>query len=203
MFYLFSCCHTSEAFPESSTQKRAHSRWIRFTLLCPPLSLERALTFQSSATQIVFAPHCLLFPNWWRKRAERLISKTTSKLKERWILSLDRGSASIHNQGSQRKSSFFKIQNWKVMQRSEKGIYLKHLSCLSWLKGTLIRWFFTHWHFDQSIKREDMDCPLRHRFARSHFKYVPIFLSAVKNIFIACTMIHQWHQSSIITFIIM
>ena len=28
-----------------------------------PLSLEPALTFQSSATQIVFAPHCFLFPN--------------------------------------------------------------------------------------------------------------------------------------------
>ena len=63
MFYLFSCCHTSESFPQGSTQKRAHSRWIRFTLLCPPLSLEPALTFQSSATQIVFAPHCFLFPN--------------------------------------------------------------------------------------------------------------------------------------------
>ena len=49
------------------------------------------------------------------------------------------------------------------------------MSCLSRLKEILIGWFFTHWHFDQSIKRQDMDCPLRHRFARSHFNDAPIF----------------------------
>ena len=65
--------------------------------------------------------------------------------------------------------------------------------CLSRLKEILIGWFFTHWHFDQSIKREDMGCPLRHRFARSHLNDVPIFFICSQE------YIHSLHHDPSVT----